>query len=118
MGYQILQFNLGTGQAQGYVLQGTGEHEGTNENISARDMSDALSRAWELGRQQGWNLPKHEFSFLMDRPKPVIDQRVARHLAEFLDFRFLRAHGERIARDMGLPAQVDEHPQGENAEGG
>ncbi|WP_454280596.1 hypothetical protein [Sphingomonas sp. Marseille-Q8236] len=28
-------------------------------------------------------------------------------LARFLDSRFLRAHGERIARDMGIPAEVE-----------
>lgn len=28
-------------------------------------------------------------------------------LAQFLDYRFLRAHGERIARDMGIPSDVE-----------
>lgn len=70
MSYRILQFNLGSDRPQGYVLQGEGEHVGTNENISVQEM--------EANAADG------------------------NALAAFLDFRFLRAHGERIAREMGL----------------
>ena len=38
MAYEILQFNLGTDRAQGYVLRGTAEHEGTNVSLSAHDV--------------------------------------------------------------------------------
>ena len=103
MGYKLLQFNLGTGQAQGYVLQGDGEHEGTNENISVQDMQAAVDRAYAVAREQGWKLP--EFTFLLDSPKREGDPRIGREVAAFLDYRFLRAHGERIARDMGYIAE-------------
>lgn len=76
MSYRILKFNLGTDRAQGFILQGAGEHEGTNETISVAEMQANATN------------------------------RVA--LAGFLDFRFLRAHGERIAHDMALSAGVSE----------
>ena len=71
MSYEIMQFNLGTGEAQGYVLAGRGEHEGTSEPISVADM-------------------RH---YATDRTR----------LATFLDYRFLRAHGKRIAMEMNMP---------------
>lgn len=38
MGYRLLEFRCGTERAQGYVLQGAGDHAGTNEPISVADM--------------------------------------------------------------------------------
>lgn len=38
MAYRLLEFRCGTDRAQGYVLQGTGQHEGTTEQISVEDM--------------------------------------------------------------------------------
>ena len=79
MSYRLLQFNLGTDYAQGYVLQGQGEHEGTNETISVSDMQ----------------------AFAKDGAT----------LARYLDYRFLRAHGERVKRDMD--AQTDPNMLGQ-----
>jgi len=47
MSYQLLQFNLGTGKAQGYVLAGRGPHEGTERPIGVREMELLVDRAWE-----------------------------------------------------------------------
>lgn len=43
MSYQLYQFNLGSGEAQAFVLKGEGAHEGTNETIPAREMNEAMS---------------------------------------------------------------------------
>lgn len=95
MSYRILQFNLGSGRAQGYVLQGEGVYEGTNLNLTPREIDDALRIAEQQLLLRHFDYKAHRPSLLRDSPPP--DQRLANALAEFLDRRFALAHLQRLA---------------------
>jgi hypothetical protein len=94
--YRLLQFNLGTGRAQGFVLQGEGEHEGTNVPIDPRELDAVIARAEDRLRLEHSDYRERSGSLLKGRPPP--DERLSRALAEFLDGRFLRGHAERLAQ--------------------
>lgn len=98
MSYQILQFNLGTGKAQGFVLQGKGEHEGTNVSLSTHEVDDMILVAQREARFGG----SHEPSIvsLIRGGSRVSPQEVSR-LAELFDRRFLRAHADRLIAQPG-----------------
>lgn len=98
MSYEILQFNLGTGEAQGYVLRGKGEHEGTNLSLSPREIDDALERNRLRLKLEGRYRPGRS-SFIKGESFASPDDVQA--LAEYLDKRFLLAHAGLLERSGG-----------------
>lgn len=95
MSYEIFQFNLGTGYAQGYVLVGRGAHEGAECSISKHEMDGIIDMARDRAREAG--LPVRAFTLLIERPKPADAPEVGRMVAAEMDHRFLQAWHERQA---------------------
>lgn len=125
MSYQLYQFNLGTGQAQGYVLHGSGEHEGTNESISASELEAALSSIRLRLRDRYADYAPPRGTLLKE--KPPVDPREINAVAEFLDQRFKLAHARRMAYQSACVAVAEfaratrdsgSQPKAENGEAG
>lgn len=101
MAYEILQFNLGKDRAQGYVLRGTGEHEGTNVSLSPEELDYAVYSAEQHLRLYHFDYQPRGESLLL--PKEPPDPRLKSALAEYLDNRFLLGHAERTRQEAITP---------------
>lgn len=66
MAYEVLEFQLGSGRAQAYVLRGTGEHEGTNETVSHHDLVAWVRR----GGDPVWYLDNRFLNAHRERSRP------------------------------------------------
>jgi hypothetical protein len=114
--YELLQFNLGTGQAKGYVLHGVGEHDGTNVSLSAESMANLIAaEEFRLRNFEGWHSPA-PVGFMM----PSEDERAVREnqmkrlhqaVAAGLDSLFLRRHAERML-DASRAPESEYHRNG------
>lgn len=103
MSYRLLQFNLGTGLAQGYVLQGEGEHEGTNVSLSAHEMDDVIAAAQREARLRS-DYSQTVVSLVKGDSRASPQEKAA--LASLLDRRFLLAHAAR-AQIRSIPLPID-----------
>jgi len=101
MSYELFQFNCGKDAAQGYVLAGRGEHEGTNCSISPREMTDMIGRARSEAMLRGHKVA--EFTLMIGDSQRGDGPEVKAMVAEMLDLRFQCAHAER----MMAPAMID-----------